>query len=54
MRLEKIHSILDIDLDYFNMMPDAGDRLQGLLRWADCSVTIVVNRHHHPFAPWRK
>jgi len=49
-----MRSILDIDLDYFNRMPDAGDQLQGLLQWAACSVTIVVNRHHHAFARWKK
>jgi len=49
-----MHSILDVDLDYFNRIPDAGDQLQGLLQWADGSVTIVVNRRHLAFARWKR
>ena len=39
---ELIYSILDIDLDYFNQMPDAAHRLEQLLNWAACPVSIVV------------
>jgi len=49
-----MYSILDIDLDYFNLMPGAGDQLRRLLRWANCPVTSVVNRHNHAFGRWRK
>jgi len=49
-----MYSILDIDLDYFNEMPDAAHRLEQLLNWAACPVSIVVERHNHAFARWRK
>jgi len=54
MRQETMYSILDIDLDYFNLMPDAADRLGRLLTWAGCPVSMVVERHNHAFARWRK
>ena len=47
-------SILDIDLDYFNLMTDAADRLGHLLTWAERPVSIVVERHNHAFARWRR
>jgi len=49
-----MYSILDIDLDYFNLMPDAAHRLGQLLNWAACPVSMVVERHNHAFARWRK
>ncbi len=49
-----MYSILDIDLDYFNQIPDAAHRLAQLLNWAACPVSIVVERHNHAFARWRK
>ena len=49
-----MYSILDIDLDYFNLIPDATHHLEQLLTWADCPVSIVVDRHNHAFARWRK
>jgi hypothetical protein len=48
-----MYSILDIDLDYFNLMPDAHDRLRRLLVWAGRPVAIVVERHNHAFTHWR-
>ena len=54
MRREAIYSILDIDFDYFNLMSVPGDQLRRLLRWADCPVTTVVDRHNHAFSHWRK
>jgi len=50
MRQEMMYSILDIDLDYFNLMPNAADGLGRLLTWADCPVSMVVERHNHAFA----
>ena len=47
-----MYSILDIDLDYFNLMSDAADRLHELLTWAACPVSIIVERHNHAFAQW--
>jgi len=49
-----MYSILDIDLDYFNLMPDPGNQLRRLLGWAGCPVSTVVERHNHAFARWRK
>jgi len=49
-----MYSILDVDLDYFNLMSDATDRLHRLLSWADRPVSMVVERHNYAFAHWRK
>jgi hypothetical protein len=49
-----MYSILDIDLDYYNLMPNAPQRLARLLEWADCSVSTVVDRHNKSFAYWRR
>ena len=48
-----MYSILDIDLDYFNLMPDAGIHFRRLLAWAARPVALVVERHNHAFAQWR-
>jgi hypothetical protein len=45
-----MYSILDIDLDYFNQIPDAPHHLEELLHWAACPVSMVVERHNHAFA----
>ena len=49
-----MYSILDIDLDYFNLMPDAALRFRRLLAWAGVPVSFVVERHNHAFTRWRK
>jgi len=49
-----MHSILDIDLDYFNQMPDPASCLEQLLNWAACPVSMIVECHNHAFARWRK
>lgn len=49
-----MYSILDIDLDYFNLITDPAQHFLQLLTWADCPVSIVVERHNHAFARWRK
>jgi len=49
-----MYSILDIDLDYFNLMPDAAKRFEQLLNWAARPVSMVVERHNHAFARWRR
>ena len=49
-----VYSILDIDLDYFNIMPDAGEHLYRLLTWAGRPVEIIVEHHNHAFSQWRK
>ena len=47
-------SILDIDLDYFNLMENPGRRLSQLLEWAACPVSFVVERHHRAFRQWNR
>jgi len=49
-----MYSILDIDLDYFSMLTHPGRRLEELLDWADCAVSVLVQRHNHAFARWRR
>lgn len=48
-----MYSILDIDLDYFNQLPEPGVSLERLLNWAGRPVSMVVERHNHAFARWR-
>ena len=52
-KAKTMYSILDIDLDYFNLMPYAAKRLDKLLKWAACPVSKVVERHNHAFAYWK-
>jgi hypothetical protein len=52
--LADMYSILDIDLDYFNQVPDAAYRLEQMLNWAARPVSVVVERHNHAFAKWKK
>jgi hypothetical protein len=49
-----VYSILDIDLDYFNEIPEPVVRLEQLLNWAACPVSMVVERHNHAFTRWKK
>jgi hypothetical protein len=46
-------SILDIDLDYFNLVDKPARRLKRLLKWADCHVSFVVEKHHKVLAKWK-
>ena len=46
--------LLDIDLDYFNLMEDPTGALAQLLVWARCPVSFIVERHNHAFARWRR
>ena len=45
-------SILDIDLDYFNLADDPGGQLRDLLSWANRPVDVVVERHHRVLRRW--
>jgi hypothetical protein len=45
--------ILDIDLDYFNLMDNPGWRFKRLLAWADCHVSFVVEKHHNVLPLWK-
>lgn len=49
----RMYSILDIDLDYFNEIPEPGMCLERMLEWAGLPVSMVVERHNHAFARWR-
>jgi hypothetical protein len=49
-----MYSILDIDLDYFNQMRNAAGHLAEILNWAQCPVSVVVDRHNHAFVRWRE
>ena len=46
-------SILDIDLDYFNLVDSPVQRLAQLLDWAECPVSFVVENHHKALRRWR-
>lgn len=54
MEMKPMCSILDIDLDYFNLMADPSSALQELLAWAQCPVSFVVERHNQALAGWRR
>ena len=45
-------SILDIDLDYFNLAHDPAQELRELLAWADRPVSFVVEQHHKVLRRW--
>jgi hypothetical protein len=47
-------TILDIDLDYFNLSPDPEGELQTLLTWASRPVDLVVEQHHHALYWWER
>ena len=46
-------SILDIDLDYFNLIDNPVQRFAQLLAWADCPLLFVVENHHEALRLWR-
>jgi hypothetical protein len=49
-----MQSILDIDLDYFNLVEDPINALQDMLRWAGRPVDFVVEKHSHAFQRWKQ
>jgi hypothetical protein len=49
-----MQSILDIDLDYFNLAEEPMTALEDLLFWAARPVEVVVDRHSHAFGWWKK
>lgn len=49
-----MYSILDIDLDYFNLAEDPIGALKDLLRWAGRPVDFVVDRHSHGLQRWKR
>ena len=46
-------SILDIDLDYFNLVDDPVRRFRELLAWACRPVDFFVEEHHRVLRLWR-
>jgi len=46
-------SILDIDLDYFNLIENPEQKLSELLTWGDCQIAFVVEKHHKAYARWK-
>ena len=46
-------SILDIDLDYFNLLSDPIVALHDLLTWAQRPVSVVVEHHSQVLHKWR-
>jgi hypothetical protein len=49
-----VYSILDIDIDYFNLVDDPTNHLRKMLKWARRPVSIVVERHNDAFVRWKK
>jgi hypothetical protein len=49
----RMSSILDIDLDYFNLLEDPFRRFDELLTWAGRPVAFIVENHHEAFARWK-
>ena len=47
-------SILDIDLDYFNLMDNPVQPLSQLLAWAASPVAFVVENHHQAVRRWMR
>ena len=47
-------SILDIDLDYFNLAGNPTAALKDLLSWAGRPVDFVVERHSHVLRRWKR
>ena len=45
-------SILDIDLDFFNLQDNPGQRLDDLLQWAKRPSDIIVEKHHKVLRHW--
>ena len=46
-------SILDIDLDYFNLIENPEQRLQELLDWGNRRIAFVVEKHHKSYSRWK-
>ena len=46
-------SILDIDLDYFNLIDKPAQKLSRLLEWANCPILFVIENHHESLRLWK-
>ena len=45
--------ILDIDLDYFNLIENPEKRLRELLYWGNRRIAFIVEKHHKAFSRWK-
>ena len=52
--MTRTQSILDIDLDYFNLTENPKVALEDLLLWAEHPVDFIVERHSHVLQRWKK
>ena len=50
----RMSSILDIGLDYFNLVNAPSRRFKELMRWGKEPIAFTVERHHHAFRRWRE
>jgi hypothetical protein len=46
-------SILDIDLDYFNLSANPEQQFYELLNWGCCPIAFVVEKHHKAYSRWK-
>jgi hypothetical protein len=46
-------SILDIDLDYFNLCQNPEQQFYELLNWGCCPIAFVVEKHHKAYSRWK-
>ena len=46
-------SILDIDLDYFNLIKNPEQKLLELLNWANCPISFIVEKHNKAYSRWK-
>ena len=46
-------SLLDIDLDYFNLVDNPVQRLERLLKGAECPVSFIIRSHHEALRRWK-
>jgi len=48
-----VSSILDIDLDYFNLIENPEQRFHDLLDWGNCPIAFIVEKHHKAYSRWK-
>ncbi|MBT3807307.1 MAG: hypothetical protein HOG03_22350 [Desulfobacula sp.] len=46
-------SILDIDLDYFNLIKNPEQKLLELLNWSNCPIAFIVEKHNKAYSRWK-
>ena len=46
-------SILDIDLDFFDLVENPEQKLHELLAWGDRPIAFVVEKHHKAYSRWK-